>query len=93
MQHSKSKPANKAAPITEPITIPAIAPFDRPESSWVFPPATPLLAGDVGVLLDVEDGKRGGMEVKVGSVTPGHLLFTFAPSQQVSVALGELDAQ
>lgn len=33
------------------------------------------------------------MEVKVGSVTPGHLLLTFAPSQHVSVAFGELVAQ
>ncbi len=55
----------------------------------------PLLADADGVLLDVDDddGKSGGMEVKVGSVTPGHLLFTFAPSQQVSVAFGELVAQ
>ena len=55
--------------------------------------AAPLLACAVEVLLDVDDGKRGGMDVKVGSVTPGHLLFTLAPSQQVSVALGELVAQ
>lgn len=33
------------------------------------------------------------MEVKVGSVTPGHLLFASAPSQQESVAFGELVAQ
>lgn len=52
-----------------------------------------LLADADGVLLDVDDGKRGGTDVKVGSVTPGHLLFAFAPSQQVSVALGELVAQ
>lgn len=52
-----------------------------------------LLADADGVLLDVDDGKSGGMEVKVGSVTPGHLLFTFAPSQHVSVAFGELVAQ
>lgn len=52
-----------------------------------------MLADADGVLLEVDDGKRGGMEDKVGSVTPGHLLFTFAPSQQVSVALGELVAQ
>ena len=53
----------------------------------------PLVADADGVLLDVDDGKSGGMEVKVGSVTPGHLLFTSAPSQQVSVAFGELVAQ
>ena len=77
----------------EPSTIPAIAPFDRPESWWLLLAAAPLLAAAVGVLFDVDEGKRGGMEVKVGSVTPGHLLVTFAPSQQVSVALGELVAQ
>ena len=33
------------------------------------------------------------MEVNVGSVTPGHLLFTLDSSQQVSVAFGELVAQ
>lgn len=44
-------------------------------------------------MLDVEDGKSGGIEVNVGSVTPGHLLLTFAPSQHVSVAFGELVAQ
>ena len=93
MQQSKTRPANKAAPTTEPITIPAIAPFDRPESLWLFLPAAPLLADADGVPPDVDDGKRGGIEVKVGNVTPGHLLFTFAPSQQVSVALGELVAQ
>ncbi len=53
----------------------------------------PLVPDADGELLDVDDGKSGGMEVRVGSVTPGHLLFTFAPSQQVSVAFGELVAQ
>ena len=33
------------------------------------------------------------MEVRVGNVTPGHLLVTFAPTQHVSVAFGELVAQ
>ena len=77
----------------EPSTIPAIAPFDKPESWWLLLTAASLLAAAVGVLLDVDEGKRGGIEVKVGSVTPGHLLVTFAPSQQVSVAFGELVAQ
>ena len=82
----------------EPSTIPAIAPFDRPESWWLLLPpallpAALLFAAAVEVLFDVDEGKRGGTEVKVGSVTPGHLLVTFAPSQQVSVALGELVAQ
>ena len=52
-----------------------------------------LFVDPVGVLFDVDDGKRGGMEVKVGSVTPVHLPFTFAPSQQVSVAFRDLVAQ
>ena len=41
----------------------------------------------------MDDGKSGGIEVMVGSVTPGHTLVTFEPTQHVSVALGELDAQ
>lgn len=74
--------------------MPAIAPFDRPELWWLALLAAPLLADADGVLLDDDDdGKSGGTEVKVGSVTPGHLLFTFAPSQHVSVAFGELVAQ
>ena len=77
----------------EPSTIPAIAPFDRPELWWLLLTAAPLLAAAVEVLFDVDEGKRGGTEVKVGRGTPGHLLVTFAPSQQVSVALGELVAQ
>ena len=99
MQHSKSRPINNAAPTTEPITIPAIAPFDRPEPCWLLMPAAPLLADAGGVLVDVDvdddvdDGKRGGIDVKDGSVTPEHLLFTLAPSQQESVAFGELEAQ
>lgn len=55
--------------------------------------AAALLVDADGVLLDVEEGKRGGIEVNVGSVTPGHRLSTFAPSQHESVAFGELVAQ
>ena len=46
-----------------------------------------------GLVVDVDDGKRGGIEVVDGRVTPGQRLVTFDVSQQESVALGELVAQ
>jgi len=42
---------------------------------------------------DVELLNSGGMEEKVGKVTPSHRLVTLELMQQESVAFGELDAQ
>lgn len=75
--------------MTEPITIPAIAPLESP-GPWLA--ALPV-ADAVGVLLDVDEGNRRGTDLKVGSITPGQRLFAFDPSQHESVAFGELFAQ
>ena len=45
------------------------------------------------VLLDVEDGKRGGTEKIEGKITFVHRFVTFEATQQESVAFGELNAQ
>lgn len=65
-QHSNIRPSNRIAPTTEPTTIPAMAPPERPE------PLLALAAAPVaeGVLLAVVDGNSGGMEDSVGKVTP-----------------------
>ena len=65
-KHSNIRPSNRIAPITEPTTIPAMAPPERPE------PLLALAAAPVaeGVLLAVVDGNKGGMEDSVGKVTP-----------------------
>ncbi|KAL8691154.1 MAG: hypothetical protein Q9218_003551 [Villophora microphyllina] len=47
----------------------------------------------VGVLPLVDEGKRGGNEEVMGSVTPAQRAVTFEPTQQESVAFGELAAQ
>ena len=82
---------NNAAPTIDPTTIPAIAPPERPELLGAG--AAALLVDADGLLLDVEDGNSGGMDVIVGSITPGQRLVTFDPMQHESVALGELEAQ
>ncbi len=66
IQHSNIRPSNRVAPITEPTTIPAMAPPERPE------PLLALAAAPVaeGVVLAVVDGNNGGMEERVGRVTP-----------------------
>ena len=69
--------------------MPAIAPPDRP-LCWA---AAAALLVAVGVLLEVEEGNSGGRDAVDGNVTPGHLLVTLDPTQQESVALGELVAQ
>jgi hypothetical protein len=65
-----------------------MAPPDRP---LLLPPAP--VAEAVGELVDVFEGKRGGMDVVVGKCTPSHLFSTLEFTQQESVAFGELDAQ
>lgn len=66
IQHSNIRPSNRIAPITEPTTIPAMAPPERPE------PLLALAGAAVaeGVLVAVVDGNNGGMEDSVGKVTP-----------------------
>lgn len=80
-----------AAPKTEPMTIPAIAPPDSPRVRELGAAPDVLLAE--GEVLDVAEGNSGGMENIWGRVTPLHLLVTFDVTQHESVAFGELDAQ
>ena len=89
IQHVASKAIRRMPPITEPTTIPAIWPRDRPLSAA----AVVLVAEAVPPAEDVEVGNRGGMEENVGRVTPSHRFVTLELMQQESVAFGELDAQ
>ena len=89
MQQNSSRPSNKAAPSTDPMTIPAICPPVRP---WCSPLSD---AGRAEELLPpVDDGNKSGKEdVLDGNTTPVHLSVTLELEQQGSVAFGELDAQ
>ena len=85
---------SKAAPSTDPMTIPAILPPDRlcriVEAVAVALAA--LLVAD-GPEVDVADVNNGGIGKIDGNVTPVQRLVTFEPTQHESVALGELVAQ
>lgn len=80
------------APTTEPTTMPAICPPDKPSP---LDESCPAAAGDpvADGVLPVEDGKRGGIEDEGGKVTPVQRFVTSDPTQQESVAFGELAAQ
>ena len=71
--------------MTDPTTIPAIAPPDRP-SFWPIPPV-----GE-GVVVAVCDGNSGGIEDVGGNLIPSHRVVTFEATQHESVAFGELAA-
>lgn len=83
IQHSTIRPMISASPITEPITIPAIAPPDSPFEAG---------AGVADGVL-VPEGNRGGIDEIVGNTIPAHRPVTFEATQQESVALGELAPQ
>ena len=91
--------SSSAPPMTEPTTIPAIWPPDKP--LWFVVGLVPLPAPapavlEVGapVLEDVDEGKSDGIvDVEIGSVTPEQRVVTFDPRQHESVAFGELVAQ
>ena len=94
MQHRMRRPINRAAPITDPTTIPAICLPLRPLLDELPPAPAPAAVFEAGGLLeDVELGNNGGIDENVGNCTPTHRLVTFDPIQQESVAFGELDAQ
>lgn len=93
VQHSSMRTRMSSAPTTDPITMPAIAPPDKPRwADWPFAAAAEVPVAEGAPLL-VEDGKRGGIDEVVGSVTPAQRFVTFEPIQQESVAFGELAAQ
>jgi hypothetical protein len=77
-----------AAPTSEPTTIPAIAPPERPDPD-LAPPAPEVEVGAADVL----DGNNGGIDVVVGRWMPWQRCSTLALTQHESVALGELEAQ
>lgn len=96
------RPSNAAAPSTDPITIPAIAPPDSPRLVSAAPaePAGPaaLVADEVlddvdRVLADVDVGKSGCIENMVGSLTFEQRDSTLEVTQHESVAFGELAPQ
>lgn len=67
MQHRRMTPIIRAAPATDPMTIPAMAPPDRP----LLPPPPPAAAEPDGDELEVDVG-RVMVEVSVGRVTLAH---------------------
>jgi len=91
MQQKMTPAMMRAAPMSDPITIPAMAPPDSPVS--VLAPPVPAPAVEVGDPDAVLDGKSGGMETVVGRVTPTHRASTLALTQHVSVELAVLPAQ
>ena len=92
MQHRSISASISKAPKTDPTAIPAIAPPDKPWWAEDLPAAAAEEPVADEVLL-VEEGKRGGIEEVIGRVTPEHRVVTFEPTQQESVAFGELAAQ
>jgi hypothetical protein len=76
MHRNARRAARMAAPATEPMTIPAIAPPDRP---W-------LVAAAVEVAED--DGVSGG-RVEVGTETPSQRLVALDFVQQVSLSFAQ----
>lgn len=74
----------------DPMTMPAMAPPERPDLdvSPVPAPAVELAEAD-----EVLDGNTGGRDTVVGRVTPEQRAFTFAVMQHESVELTVLSAQ
>jgi hypothetical protein len=92
MQQKTRRARSRAAPTIDPMTIPAIAPPERPLllAADAFP--EPLLPVAVGLLLDVDVNKFGMVE-KTGSTTPVHRPVALDVTQQESVAFSELPRQ
>lgn len=83
MQSKAAKAARMAAATTEPITIPAIAPPDKP----LFEVLAAAAAAAVVVTIGCKVTVAAGIE------TPSQREVALALTQQVSVELGELEAQ
>lgn len=86
MQQKMTAPRIRAAPTSDPITMPAMAPPESPDPD----PALPL---PDGVGDEVPVGKTGGIETVVGSLRPEHRASTLALTQQESVELTVLSPQ
>lgn len=91
MQQKMTAAITRAAPISDPITIPAIAPPESPCFELCPPDAPPAV--EVGEADEVLVGKTGGMEMVVGRSTFWQRASTLALTQHVSVELVVLPAQ
>ena len=91
MQQKMTPAMMRAAPMSDPITIPAMAPPDSPLS--VFFPPVPAPAVELGAADAVLEGKSGGIDMVVGRMTPTQRVSTLALTQHVSVELAVLPAQ
>ena len=91
MQQRTIKARRSRNPRREPTTMPAIAPPESPLLLVSFPDEPPA----VGDAVDVTVVVTGGIDVllKVGRTTPSQRDSAFDPTQQESVALGELASQ
>lgn len=88
----KIKPRRRMAPMIDPMTMPAIAPPERPLLASSAACATDdTVAVAVAVVVVVKSAGRSLTDD--GSVTPVHLCVTFDEEQHESVAFGELAAQ
>ncbi len=90
MQQAASRAKSSAAATTEPMTIPAIAPLDRP---LLLACAGAPVADDVGPPLDVAVGNRVGLSENCGKTTSRQRPVAFDPMQHESVAFSELVRQ
>jgi hypothetical protein len=73
------------------MTIPAMAPEDRPDPE--LSPPDPESAVELGEPEAVLDGKTGGIDTVVGSSTPSQRASTFAVTQHESVEFTVLSLQ
>jgi hypothetical protein len=89
MQHMMMAPRMTAAPMSEPMTIPAMAPPESPEAD---PAIGAVLDVPVGAAEEVDEN-RGGMDEVTGSSTPTQRASTLEFTQQESVEFGELAPQ
>jgi hypothetical protein len=89
MQHMMIAPRISAAPMSEPMTMPAMAP---PESLEPDPLRPAGLDVPVGAAEEVDEN-RGGIDEVTGNSTPTQRASTLALTQHESVEFGELAPQ
>lgn len=91
MQQKMTAAITRPAPMRDPMTMPAMAPLERPLLALCPPDDAPLV--ELGTADEVLDGKTGGMEIVVGSLTPWQRVSTLALTQQESVEFAVLPEQ
>lgn len=91
MQQKMMAAKISAAPMIEPMTMPAMAPPESPDPDRDAPEPAPAVAD---VLADeVLDGKSGGIETVVGSLSPAQRCSTLELTQHESVEFTVLSLQ